>query len=166
LSPIEYFRYIPVVSLLYSAAALDRVYRDDIYFSVLDKNSNRFSTPRRINDEILSYKSRLIIDQSLDMKRAKEESFKYAVALKSSVSNNGKYLVAAWTDYRDKGRKPIFCSYSNDFGHHWSKSQPVYPNLSDGTLSFDIFVSNNGSLHIIFASKKDNMVYHASGKIE
>ena len=90
----------------------------------------------------------------------------HGMRVKSSVSKNGKYMITAWNDYREEGKKPIYFSYSKDGGKHWSKSKPVYPDLTNGILSFDVFVSNNGYIHIMLASKKDNMIYYASGKIE
>ncbi|MBI4100284.1 hypothetical protein HY439_00910 [Candidatus Microgenomates bacterium] len=144
------------------------IHRDDIYFSRFKKDGRGFSAPIRINDRVLSYEDELVFYESgtQEKQRMPEDIFLHGMNLKSSVSKNGKYLLAAWNDYREEGKKPIYFSYSKDSGKSWSKSQVVYPDLTDGVLIFDVFIANNAEMHLIFMSKKDNTVYQVSGKIE
>jgi hypothetical protein len=163
LFPIELIRYIPIINLFTSLSLFDLVHRDEIYFSMLNKEDKSFSTPVRINDSVLSHPVKLKFFQTGTQSTTQmlERIDTYHVNLRSSVSASGKYLVAAWNDYRQEGTRPIYISYSQDGGRTWSRNQPVAFDLSDRSPAFDVFVGDSGVVHLIFHSIKDDGVYHA-----
>src|SRR3989344_6190649 len=152
LFPLDAIKHVPILKIAYGFFATYITKRDEIYFAKISQDGVS-SDPVRLNEEILENRQVLKLGQTGTeaMKEMQERIARYGIGVKSSVSENGQYLGAFWTDYREEGKKPLYLSYSKDGGKTWSKNQAIYPELSNRAIAFDIFVSNSGVIHLIFS---------------